>query len=92
MELTRSTSPEKAKKDAEPKPYVAGRVVYIGLRRYDTTRRKAVNCRGLNIRAFDFTPEEVHVIIRRALEAAAAEYQALERARKLVNDGNGNEG
>jgi hypothetical protein len=63
----------------------AGRTVYIGLRAYNPETRKAVNCNGLNIRAFDFTPQEVHDIIVRALSAAAEEHQRKERARNLLN-------
>lgn len=62
----------------------AGRTVYIGLRVYDPKTCRAKNCSGLNIRAFDFTPEEVHAIIVRALGAAAEEHQRKERARKLL--------
>ncbi len=62
----------------------AGRTVYIGLRVYDPEINVARNCRGLNLRAFDFTPEEVHDIIKRALSDAARDYQAREHARKLM--------
>lgn len=61
----------------------AGRTVYIGLRVYDPGIRIARNCAGLNIRAFDFTAEEVHDIIKRALSDAAREFQAREHVRKL---------
>lgn len=63
---------------------VPGRTVYIGLRKYDTTRRRLVNCKGFNIRAFDFSPEEVHRIILDALRAAAEDYQLKQRARKAL--------
>lgn len=69
----------------------AGRTVYIGLRVYDPDIRIARNCAGLNIRAFDFTAQEVHDIIKHALSDAARDFQAREVVRKLQEGaGNGN--
>lgn len=61
------------------------RTVYIGLRQWDPGISEAVNCNGLNIRAFDFTPQEVHDIIVAALSAAAAEHQLKEKDRAALN-------
>ncbi len=68
----------------KPSTYVPARTVYIGLRRYDPETQTAQNCRGLNIRAFDFTPQEVHDICKAALEKAAEEIQRINRGRELV--------
>lgn len=54
----------------------ATRTIYIGLRH---GRRQ--HCKGLSIRAFDFTPEEVHRIIVRALEAEAEKVQRIARTK-----------
>lgn len=43
------------------------------------------NCNGLNIRAHDFTPEEVHTIIVDALRAAAERAQLEQRGREQLN-------
>jgi hypothetical protein len=70
----------------EPKPHVPGRCVYIGLRVYSPdTLSRVKNCKGLNIRAFDFTPEEVHQIILDALRAAAERAQLIARGQEQLN-------
>jgi hypothetical protein len=71
--------------DEKPK-HRAGRTVYIGLRAYNPEKRIAENCNGLNIRAFDFTPEEVHAAIVDALKRLAADYQR-QQAQKGEGDG-----
>lgn len=75
MTMTDDQKPEK-------KPYVSARTVYIGLRRYDAALKKAVPCNGLAIRAFDFTPEEVHAAIIDGLKRLAADYQRQKAAQK----------
>lgn len=57
-----------------------GRTVYIALRVWN---KKAMQCRGLSLRAVDFTPQEVHDIIKEALTTAAtrARLKALAKGR-----------
>lgn len=76
----------------EPTPkHIPARTVYIGLRIYDVDNKRMKNCKGFNIRAFDFTPIEVHTIILDALRAAAEREQLLRRGRECLN-GTGNDG
>jgi len=63
----------------EKKKRVSARTVYIGLRRYDVAKGRAVPCRGLCIRAFDFSPEEVHEAILDGLKRMAERYQAAQK-------------
>lgn len=74
-------------KKPEKKPYVPARTVYIGLRRYDPKLGKAVPCNGLAIRAFDFTPEEVHAAIIDGLKRLAANYQRQKAQKGEATDG-----
>jgi hypothetical protein len=67
---------------------VSARTVYIGLRHYkDFVLR---NCKGFNLRAYDFTPEEVHGIILTALQQAAQRAQLLAKGQEVV-DGTGDQ-
>jgi hypothetical protein len=60
--------------------YLAGRTVFIGLRVHNPVVGKVCHVRGLTIRAYDFSPQEVHDIIVRALKAAARRYQKRTKA------------
>lgn len=67
--------------------HVAGRVVYIGFRVYDPALRKMRSCRGLNIRAEKFSPDEVHRIVVDALLTAVPTARIIRRG-KEQSDGN----
>lgn len=59
--------------------YRAGRYVSISMRRYNLTTGLMQHCKGCNIRAYDFEPEELRDLFVRAMKAAAEEYQAIRR-------------
>jgi hypothetical protein len=84
MSRPRTKPIERKRKTDQVRTRRSGRTVYIGLRWYNPETCCAENCNGLNIRAFDFTPQEVHDIIARALSDAARDYQARQKAREML--------
>lgn len=59
------------------------RMVYVQIRQR-VRGRKTEATKGLSIRAFDFTPEEVYRLVLKALREEAAALQRLKRARDLA--------
>ncbi len=65
-------------------PVVPGRRIFIGLRTYDEVAHRTRNIPGLSIRAFDFTPNEVHRLILDALNKAATAYQKAQELKQEI--------
>lgn len=64
---------QRREREAHPKPpakyrrkEAAGRGIYIQLKRYNLENRAMEHVRGMGLRVYDWTAEEVHRIILRA--------------------------